>query len=160
MTGRVFPALRRFLPLLLVLCAVQPGLAQAGLAQTGLAQPAPAEPRAVARALDAIEACMHWVSEPGEGDAARSEQIARESRRYCDAAQRQAEAAYRRYPGNARLAAGALSLLDIGYFDIPAARVCQSAAPYFRAQYADAHEADNVLLSRCPAQAKAVYGGR
>ncbi len=134
-------------------------LPPACLAQPALAEPA-GEPRAVARALDAIEACMHWASEPGEGDAARGEQIARESRRYCDAAQRQAEAAYRRYPGNARLAAGVLSLMDIGYFDSPAGRVCQSAAPYFRAQYAESHEADDIFLSRCPAQAKAVYGGR
>ncbi len=124
-----------------------------------VAQAGQNEAQTAADVLKAVEACQHWASEPPEGGAAREREIAAQAVRYCTRAQNKAEAAYKRYPANGKLAAAILQLLDIYYFDASAAtqqNICVAAARYLKGHPERLDEEGDAFQSQCPAQAQAI----
>lgn len=140
--------------LLFLSCALLGASASCG-AQAGVG-----EAEVVRNAVEAIAGCYHWAGEVGDQSEARNREIADGMRRDCPLAQQKAANAYRAHPGNTRLAAALLQLIDIDYFplgDGEKARVCETAVPQFTADFRASKNEDVLFRAICPAQAKRVY---
>ncbi len=147
--------IRRRQSLLFLSCAMLGASASCG------AQADVGEAEVVRDAVEAISACYHWAGEVGDQSEARNREIAEGMRRDCPLAQQKAANAYRAHPGNTRLAAALLQLIDIDSFPLgekEKARVCETAVRHFTADFRASRTEDVVFRAICPVQAKRVYG--
>jgi len=111
------------------------------------------EEKVVNKAIESMEACLHWGGEvDGDQTEERIQEINAGVKRDCPKAQQHAKQAYAAYPNNPVLSAELIRFVEEGHFKVSEAqmkKLCENAAVHFKEAAAQEALSYSYYQNRC-----------